>query len=153
MSEGPRLFGPDGKEVRKDQPILVDAFGRSVHAPSEEKTPERPRLRALELIAAQDRDREVLIARDPMGVSENPVVLRLEMLPLLQLLDGNHSVEELSSRAMAETGEFLRIGELSKRVGVSPELLRAWERRYGLVRPTRSAAFACTHPPTPNAWP
>jgi DNA-binding transcriptional MerR regulator len=33
----------------------------------------------------------------------------------------------------------LRIGELSKRSGVSPELLRAWERRYGLVRPTRSA--------------
>jgi len=33
----------------------------------------------------------------------------------------------------------LRIGELSKRAGVSPELLRAWERRYGLVRPTRSA--------------
>ncbi len=34
---------------------------------------------------------------------------------------------------------LLRIGELSKRSGVSPELLRAWERRYGLLRPTRSA--------------
>jgi MerR family transcriptional regulator, light-induced transcriptional regulator len=34
---------------------------------------------------------------------------------------------------------FLRIGELSKRSGVSPELLRAWERRYGLLRPMRSA--------------
>src|SRR5687767_13935314 len=33
----------------------------------------------------------------------------------------------------------LRIGELSKRSGVSPELLRAWERRYGLLRPMRSA--------------
>ena len=33
----------------------------------------------------------------------------------------------------------LRIGELSKRAGVSPELLRAWERRYGLLRPTRSS--------------
>ena len=32
----------------------------------------------------------------------------------------------------------LRIGELSKRSGVSPELLRAWESRYGLLRPTRS---------------
>jgi DNA-binding transcriptional MerR regulator len=35
--------------------------------------------------------------------------------------------------------ELLRIGELSRRAGVSPELLRAWERRYGLVRPARSA--------------
>ena len=33
----------------------------------------------------------------------------------------------------------LRIGELSRRVGVTPELLRAWERRYGLMQPTRSA--------------
>ena len=33
----------------------------------------------------------------------------------------------------------LRIGELSRRSGVSPELLRAWERRYGLLQPTRSA--------------
>ena len=32
----------------------------------------------------------------------------------------------------------LRIGELSRRSGVSNELLRAWERRYGLLRPTRS---------------
>jgi DNA-binding transcriptional MerR regulator len=34
---------------------------------------------------------------------------------------------------------MLRIGELSRRSGVSPELLRAWERRYGLLRPTRSS--------------
>lgn len=34
---------------------------------------------------------------------------------------------------------MLRIGELSRRSGVSPELLRAWERRYGLLQPTRSA--------------
>jgi len=33
----------------------------------------------------------------------------------------------------------LRIGELSRRSGVGPELLRAWERRYGLLRPERSA--------------
>jgi MerR family transcriptional regulator, light-induced transcriptional regulator len=32
----------------------------------------------------------------------------------------------------------LRIGELSRRTGVAPELLRAWERRYGLLRPERS---------------
>lgn len=33
----------------------------------------------------------------------------------------------------------LRIGELSRRVGVSSELLRAWERRYGLLSPTRTS--------------
>src|SRR5437763_5065511 len=33
----------------------------------------------------------------------------------------------------------VRIGELSDRVGESPTLLRAWERRYGLLSPVRSA--------------
>lgn len=37
-------------------------------------------------------------------------------------------------------GAHLRIGALSRRVGVSPETLRAWERRYGLFSPSRSAA-------------
>lgn len=31
-----------------------------------------------------------------------------------------------------------RIGEFARRVGVSPELLRAWEQRYGLLQPVRS---------------
>jgi MerR family transcriptional regulator, light-induced transcriptional regulator len=38
---------------------------------------------------------------------------------------------------MPESGR-LRIGELSRRVGESPELLRAWELRYGLVAPERT---------------
>ncbi len=35
-------------------------------------------------------------------------------------------------------GGYIRIGELGRRTGVSPELLRAWERRYGLFEPDRS---------------
>ncbi len=34
---------------------------------------------------------------------------------------------------------LLRIGELSRRHDVSPDLLRVWERRYGLLKPERSA--------------
>lgn len=34
---------------------------------------------------------------------------------------------------------LVRIGELARRVRVSPHLLRAWETRYGLLRPHRSA--------------
>lgn len=37
-----------------------------------------------------------------------------------------------------EASAQLRIGELSRRTGVSAELLRAWERRYGLLRRTRT---------------
>ena len=34
---------------------------------------------------------------------------------------------------------YLRIGELARRTGVTEPTLRAWERRYGLLRPERSA--------------
>jgi DNA-binding transcriptional MerR regulator len=39
----------------------------------------------------------------------------------------------------AEGPSLLRIGELSRRAGVSDHVLRAWESRYGLLRPVRSA--------------
>lgn len=39
---------------------------------------------------------------------------------------------------MSADAGALRIGEFARRVGVSPELLRAWERRYGLLQPIRS---------------
>lgn len=39
---------------------------------------------------------------------------------------------------MAATDGLVRIGELSRRVGVGPDRLRAWERRYGLLRPVRT---------------
>ena len=53
----------------------------------------------------------------------------------------------LYSRAVAGEG-LLRVGELSKRSGVSPELLRAWERRYGLLQPTRSTGGLRLYSPT-----
>ena len=48
--------------------------------------------------------------------------------------------EEERQQATPDLGPgYLRIGELAKRTGVSPELLRAWEQRYGLLEPTRTA--------------
>jgi DNA-binding transcriptional MerR regulator len=38
-----------------------------------------------------------------------------------------------------EGSPVLRIGELSRRLGVSDHALRAWESRYGLLQPVRSA--------------
>jgi MerR family transcriptional regulator, light-induced transcriptional regulator len=40
--------------------------------------------------------------------------------------------------SIPEGSPVLRIGELSRRLGVSDHVLRAWESRYGLLRPTRS---------------
>jgi MerR family transcriptional regulator, light-induced transcriptional regulator len=45
---------------------------------------------------------------------------------------------ETSYRLRLMDEPYLRIGALGRRVGVSPELLRAWEQRYGLLQPLRS---------------
>jgi MerR family transcriptional regulator, light-induced transcriptional regulator len=48
--------------------------------------------------------------------------------------------EQPTSQPTPDAGPgYLRIGQLAKRTGVSPELLRAWEQRYGLLQPTRTA--------------
>jgi MerR family transcriptional regulator, light-induced transcriptional regulator len=44
----------------------------------------------------------------------------------------------MSSAPAPDAPPLLRIGELSRRHGVSPDLLRVWERRYGLLEPERS---------------
>jgi MerR family transcriptional regulator, light-induced transcriptional regulator len=36
--------------------------------------------------------------------------------------------------------DWITIGELSRRTGISTDVLRAWERRYGLLKPRRTAA-------------
>ncbi len=41
--------------------------------------------------------------------------------------------------ASSEGPSVLRIGELSRRLSVSDHVLRAWESRYGLLQPVRSA--------------
>jgi MerR family transcriptional regulator, light-induced transcriptional regulator len=43
-----------------------------------------------------------------------------------------------ASTGHAPSDAGLRIGQLSRRVGVTPDVLRAWERRYGVLRPQRS---------------
>jgi DNA-binding transcriptional MerR regulator len=48
--------------------------------------------------------------------------------------------EQQNSQPAPDPGPgYLRIGQLAKWTGVSPELLRAWEQRYGLLQPTRTA--------------
>ena len=39
---------------------------------------------------------------------------------------------------MPEESASLRIGEFARRVGVSADVLRSWERRYGVLNPHRS---------------
>jgi MerR family transcriptional regulator, light-induced transcriptional regulator len=59
---------------------------------------------------------------------------------------GNGAVQLLSALSPTPTAttrrasDWITIGELARRTGLSPDLLRAWERRYGLLMPRRTAA-------------
>ena len=44
----------------------------------------------------------------------------------------------MSTAPLPDGPPLVRIGELSRRQGVSPDLLRAWERRYALLAPERT---------------
>jgi DNA-binding transcriptional MerR regulator len=46
---------------------------------------------------------------------------------------------------------WMRIGELSRRVGVSADALRMWERRYGLLQPRRTGGNMRLYSPTDEA--
>lgn len=48
---------------------------------------------------------------------------------------------------METAPERMRIGELARRTGVSAPVLRAWERRYGLLSPGRTAGGFRTYGP------
>lgn len=45
----------------------------------------------------------------------------------------------MASTQDGSAGEVRRIGEVSRRVGVSPALLRVWEARYGVPQPGRTS--------------
>ena len=47
-------------------------------------------------------------------------------------------VTYLSRNGLSQIDGRVQIGELSRRVGVGADTLRAWERRYGLLEPDRS---------------
>ena len=48
------------------------------------------------------------------------------------------SANAIASRHPEAGADLVRIGELARRVDLSPHVLRAWERRYGIFAPVRS---------------
>ena len=100
----PEPEAPDlASESAPEAPRIVLPPG--VEAP-EEDLPEFPRLRPLEMIPVRDQDRDYLVITDPMGVVPAPLALRLEVLELLQLLDGTLSLHELSALVARESKDI-----------------------------------------------
>jgi len=94
----------------------------------------------LEPLAAQ---LTALARRSPLalaGAGATPQIAAAVGKPSPSWKDCQITVERLYSILMEfpRDSPLLRIGELSRRLGVSDHVLRAWENRYGLLQPVRS---------------
>ncbi len=124
-AEAPRIVGPGGEppergaeprpgserepeEARGPSRIILPP-GVSRETP--EDLPEYPKLRPVVLVPIRDRERELILVSDPLGVIPGQPVLGIEALPILQLLDGTVSLTDLSAALMRESKD-LRIGNM-----------------------------------------
>ncbi len=82
-----------------------------------EDLPEYPRLRPLVLMPVSDGQRELLLVSDPLGVLDQPAVLSMEALPLLQLLDGTVSMADLTTLLMRENKDLRLAGIVRDFIG------------------------------------
>lgn len=74
-----------------------------------------------------------------VGFSQRPGGSDLQPLLASARWPGARVIDQgLQTRDGADGAARLRIGELGHRVGVSADVLRVWEKRYGLLRPGRS---------------
>src|SRR5512137_1146362 len=90
-------------------PRIVIPPGASLDEPDE--LPEYPRMRPLVLMPFADKERELLLVSDPLGVIPGQPVLGIEALGILQLLDGSVSVKDITAALMRESKD-IRIGSM-----------------------------------------
>lgn len=133
-----------------------------VRSEIEDDLPEYPRLRPLELMVVRDGDRDVVLVNDPLGVMPAPVALRIESVPLLQVLDGTVSLKDLSAeivrgnkdlRAASQVREF--VAQLDKMLMLeSPRFDAAYEelrRSYHQLEIRPAALADYSYPADPEA--
>jgi hypothetical protein len=103
------LPGAAGEPAGAEAPRIVLPPG--VHREEHDELPERPRLRPLVLAMARQGERDVLVVTDPLGVMPAPAALSVETLGVLQLLDGNTPLNDLTAAVMRESKD-LRVGNM-----------------------------------------
>ena len=75
--------------------------------------PEYPKLRPLILMPFSDGQRELLLVQDPLGVVAGQPMLGMESVGLLQLFDGNTSLNDITAALMRESKD-LRVSNMVK---------------------------------------
>ncbi len=95
--------------------------------------PERPRLRPIEAFPAQIEGQRLICLRDPGGISEAILGLSLDALPILQALDGSHTILDIQVAETRRRGEIVLSSEIE-------EMVRALDEALFLLSPRFEAA-------------
>jgi MEMO1 family protein len=83
----------------------------------------RPKLRALEVFPVREGDEDLLCLRDPQGFVDKIVTISVGAAPILQLFDGEHSLETIQARLSESTGTVIPFEDLRKFVARLDEAL------------------------------
>src|SRR5262249_11412481 len=105
-----------------------------VQAPVADDLPEYPKLRPLILVPFNDGERDLVLVTDPLGVIPGQPVLAMESLPLLQVLDGSTSLNDLATVLMRENKDL-------RMMNVVREFVAELDRLLMLDSPRFEAAY------------
>lgn len=73
-----------------------------------------PRLRPLDIVPVQQGGRQMVLLRDPSGLSPNQVMVSGTMLLILRMLDGEHTIREIQTALARQTGELVMSDQLQR---------------------------------------
>lgn len=128
------LVGLDGRPLSSG---TVDADG----AGAADALPAFPRLRPLDIQEVREGDKVAVLLSDPSGIATQPVAVSPDAIPLLSLLDGSVSLDDLVALVDRETGDP-RTGENVRRlVQVLDEQLLLESPRYFAERDRVAAEY------------
>jgi len=74
----------------------------------------RPRLRAVDFVPWTDNGKPVILARDPLGITERVLVIPRELLFLLSRMDGSRTVLDLQAEISKLEGRIVFREELER---------------------------------------
>jgi len=110
-----------------------------------------PRLRAIEIVPGQQGGQRVFMLRDPSGLAPNAAVVTGATMLILRMLDGEHTIREVQTALVRQTGELVMSHHIEAVIRQLDEALLLETPRLEECRRQRLAEFRaagmrpCTH--------
>ncbi len=77
-----------------------------------------PALRAVDVTIVTENDQHYAVVHDPYGFSEKQLAFAYELLPLLTMFDGNHTLQQIADQIEAVAGEAVPVEALAEVVNL-----------------------------------